>query len=86
MPGSLGKQVYKAGATIPMVDSFLKAGCTTQGMNQSERTYLEAVYKDCIEQEREGVLSVYGAGQGDLCIELLDKGREPFRPGTHPND
>lgn len=51
-------------------------------MNQSEREYLQSIFTDCVEQEREGMLSNYGAGQGDLCIELLGKQRNPFRPGT----
>lgn len=51
-------------------------------MNKAERAYLESMYKDCIAQEREGVLTFYGAGQGDVCIELLGKDRDPFRPGT----
>lgn len=52
-------------------------------MNEDEQKYLEAIYNDCIEQEHEGTLSVYGAGQGDLCIELLGTGRKPFRAGIH---
>ena len=35
--------------------------------------------------KREGVLTAYGAGQGDLYIELLEKDREAFRPGRQPN-
>lgn len=53
-------------------------------MNEDERKYLESIYNDCVKEELEGVLSVYGAGQGDLCIDLLNKDRELFRPGTHP--
>ncbi len=51
-------------------------------MNKVERVYLESMYNDRIEQERACVLSVYGAGQGDLCTDLLGKKRDPFRPGT----
>lgn len=51
-------------------------------MNKAERAYLESLYNDCLIQERECVLTFYGAGQGDLCIELLGKDRKPFRPGS----
>ena len=47
-------------------------------MNDEERDYLEEVYNDCEQQEAEGVLTAYGAGQGDLCITLLGKQRKPF--------
>lgn len=54
-------------------------------MEPPVREYLESIYEDCCEQEREGVLTVYGAGQGDLCIELLGKERGPFNPTLEPN-
>ena len=54
-------------------------------MEPSVREYLESIYEDCCEQEREGVLTAYGAGQGDLCIELLKKGRRPFKPAIDPD-
>ncbi len=48
-------------------------------MNKKEKTHIEKVFQDCIKLEKENQLTEYGAGQGDLCISLLKKKREPFK-------
>jgi len=48
-------------------------------MNKAERSRLERVFWRCVRLEREGRLSGYDAGQGDLCIRLLGKRRQLFR-------
>ena len=47
-------------------------------MNKKEKALLEEEYQDCLELEKEGFLTEYGAGWGDLCIRLLKKKSEPF--------
>jgi len=47
-------------------------------MNKKERDILEEIYRECVELEGKRDLTEYGAGQGDLCIRLLKKGRDVF--------
>jgi hypothetical protein len=52
-------------------------------MNAKEREYVEEVYRDCVELERVGDLTEFGAGQGALCCVLLGKElRRSFRIKT----
>jgi len=48
-------------------------------MDRKERSRLERIFWRCVRLEREGRLSGYDAGQGDLCIRLLGKRRQLFR-------
>ena len=49
-------------------------------MNKREKAYLVEVYQDCVSLEKESDLTEYGAGMGDLCIELLKAKRNVFSP------
>ncbi len=46
-------------------------------MNMKEKAHLEKVFQDCVKLERQNKLTEYGAGQGDLCISLLKKNKQP---------
>ena len=48
-------------------------------MNKREKELLEKIYKDCEKLERHRDLTEYGAGQGDLCIRLINKKRKAFK-------
>ena len=48
-------------------------------MNKKERIYLEEIYRDCIKLEKKKDLTEHGRGQGDLCIDLLNRKRSPFK-------
>ena len=49
-------------------------------MNKQEKSYLERIYQDVLELEKQGNLTMSGAGMGNLCSILLSKQRtRPFR-------
>ena len=48
-------------------------------MNKQEKSYLEKIYQDVLELEKQGNLTMSGAGMGNLCNILLGKQNPPFR-------
>ncbi len=49
-------------------------------MNKQEKSYLEKIYQDVLVLEKQGNLTMSGAGVGNLCSTLLGKRQNrPFR-------